>query len=91
MRELARGGEDEPAWQPALGSYLVSRSREQKKKASAEYVDRSGRARKKYPRDGLEIFWNHTNIHRKYRIDSAIFILLPPPQFPPFNILIDVT
>ena len=64
---------------------------ENKKKASAGYVDRSGRARKKYPRDGLEIFWNHTNIHRKYRIDSAIFILLPPPQFPPFNILIDVT
>lgn len=33
-------------------------------------------ARKKYPRDGHEIFWNHTNIHRKYRIEALAFSIL---------------
>lgn len=46
-------------------------SKPRTKKASAGYdVGRSGPARNKYPCDGLEIFWNHTNIYRKLRIEA---------------------
>lgn len=49
-------------------------------------------ARKKYPRDGLEIFWNHTNIHRKYRIEALAFSILAHfPTFPATYTFIFVT
>lgn len=51
-------------------------------------MDGPGRQEEKYPRDGLEIFWNHTNIHRKYRIEALAFsILAHSPTFPAIYVL----